>query len=132
MNGTQATATTHPYLELDPLFVPVDGLDFEVDAHRADERVAERVVGISEQKAGLAHAAVANDEELEHVVKVLVGAISLPKALVCLRHLWSIGALIMCADRWVDESKGVGEKCSLKNECLCRGNHGFRTIIAGL
>lgn len=77
----------HPYLQFDPLVVAVHRLDFEVDAHRADEWVAEGVVCVAEQKGGLTHAAVADDEQFEHVVKILVRAIPLAVALVCFRHL---------------------------------------------
>ena len=67
---------SHPDLQLDPDVAPVDGLHFEVDAHRADEGRREGVVHVAEQEGGLAHATVADDEQLEHVVQVLVGSIA--------------------------------------------------------
>lgn len=67
---------SHPDLEFDPRVVPVDGLDFEVDAHRADKGRREGVVCVAEQEGGLSHTAVADDEQLEHVVEVLVGRLS--------------------------------------------------------
>ena len=73
----QQAGLPHPYLQLHPLLVPVDGLHLEVDAHRADEGRGEGVVGVAEQEGGLAHAAVADDQQLEHVVKVLVGRVPL-------------------------------------------------------
>ena len=51
------------------------GLDFEVDADCTDERRRERVVRVAEQERRLADAAVADDEQLEHVVEVLIGRI---------------------------------------------------------
>ena len=69
---------THPNLQLDPLVLPEDRLDLEVDADGADEGRGERVVGVAEEEGGLADGAVADDEELEHVVKVLVCRILLP------------------------------------------------------
>ena len=77
---------THPNLQLDPLVLPKDGLDLEVDADGADEGRGERVVGVAEEEGGLADGAVADDEELEHVVEVLVGGILLPR-LAPARHL---------------------------------------------
>lgn len=51
--------------------------DFEVDADRADKRRGEGVVSVTEQKTSFSHTAVANDEQLEHVVKILIGYILL-------------------------------------------------------
>ncbi len=77
----------HPDLQLDPLVVAINRLHLEVDSHSADKRVAEGVVGIAEQEGRFPDTAVADDQQLEHVVKVLVGAVPLAKTLVCLRHL---------------------------------------------
>jgi len=74
--------TTHPDLQLDPLVVAEHGLDLEVDAHGADEGRGEGVVGVAEQEGGLAHAAVADDQQLEHVVEVLVGRVLLGRLLL--------------------------------------------------
>lgn len=63
---------SHPDLQLYPLVVPVDGLDLEVDADRADERRCEGVVCVSEEEGGLSNAAVPDDEDFKHVIKVLV------------------------------------------------------------
>lgn len=65
-----------PYLQLDPLVVAVDGLDLEVNAHGADEGGSEGVICVAEQEGCLAHAAIANEQELEHVVEVLVCCIT--------------------------------------------------------
>ena len=67
----------HPDLQLDPLVMAVDCLDLEVNAHGADKGGREGVVGVSEQEGRLAHAAVANKQQLEHVVEVLVRCIPL-------------------------------------------------------
>lgn len=73
---------THPDLEFDPLVVPEHGLHFEVDADRGHERGRETVVGVPEQERSLADATVADDQQLEHVVEVLVGALLLPFAVL--------------------------------------------------
>lgn len=85
---------THPDLQLDPLIVSVDGLDLEVDAYSADKGRREGVVCIAEEERCLAHAAVSDDEDFEHVVEVLVRRFLLPIASVCGRcHLgvWGVG-----------------------------------------
>ena len=65
-----------------------DGLDFEVNADGGNEGRGEGVVSIAEKEAGLAHRAVPDDEEFEHVVEVLVGSVFLPSSTLC-RHLWT-------------------------------------------
>ena len=77
----------YPYLQLDPFVLSEDGLDFEIDAHGGDEGRSERVVSIAEKEAGFAHRAVPNNQQFEHVVKVLVGSVFLPSSTLC-RHLW--------------------------------------------
>lgn len=79
--------TPHPDLQLDPLVVTINRLHLEVDTYGADEGVAEGVVGVAEQEGCFPNAAVPDDEQLEHVVKVLVRAIPLTETLVCLGHL---------------------------------------------
>lgn len=64
--------TPHPDLQLNALVVAIDGLHFEVNAHSADKSRGEGVVGIPEEERSLAHTAVADDQDLEHIVKVLV------------------------------------------------------------
>mmetsp|Transcript_16219 Transcript_16219/g.41144 ORF Transcript_16219/g.41144 Transcript_16219/m.41144 type:complete len:211 (+) Transcript_16219:303-935(+) len=59
-----------PNLELDDLVTKVDRLDLEVDANSGDERGAERVVRVPQEEASLAHARVANHEQLDLHVKV--------------------------------------------------------------
>jgi len=73
---------TNPDLQFDTFILPKDCLDLEVDADRADERWRERVISIAEQERGFADTAVANDQQLEHVVKALVGRISTILAIV--------------------------------------------------
>ena len=76
----------YPYLKFDPFVLAEDGLDFEINANSGNKGRSERVVGVAEEEAGLAHRAVANDQQLEHVVKVLVGSVFLPGSTLC-RHL---------------------------------------------
>jgi len=63
----------------------VNSLDFEVDADGADKRRRERVVRVAEEKRRFADAAVADDEQFEHVVEVLVRRVRLPTTVT--RHL---------------------------------------------
>lgn len=53
----------------------VDSLHFEVDAHGADKGRGEGIISIAEEEGGLTNTAVANDEQFEHVVKILVRGI---------------------------------------------------------
>ena len=77
----------YPYLKFDPFVLSEDGLDFEINTNSGNKGRSERVVGVAEKEAGLAHRTVANNQELEHVVKVLVGSVFLPSSTLC-RHLW--------------------------------------------
>ena len=83
MIAFQQAGSPHPYLQLHPLLVPVDGLHLEVDAHRADEGRREGVVCVAEEEGGLPHAAVTNDQDLEHVVEVLIRSLLLSIASIC-------------------------------------------------
>merc|ERR1719431_583935 len=67
-----------PNLKLHPLILSEDSFDLEVYSDGADEGGGEGVVCVSEEEGGFADGAVADDEELEHVVEVLVGGILLP------------------------------------------------------
>jgi len=58
--------------------VPEHGFYFEIDADSGHEGRRETVVGVPKQKRSLADAAVADDEQLEHVIEVLVGPFLLP------------------------------------------------------
>lgn len=69
---------TYPYLKFDPFVVPEHGFHFEVDADRGHERRRETVVRVPEQERRFADTAVADDEQLEHVIEVLVGPFLLP------------------------------------------------------
>lgn len=89
---------THPYLQFYTFLVTVNRFDFEVNADRADESRRERVVGVPEQEAGFSHTAVPNNEELEHVVKILIGHI-----LLDLRLLTSIVG--RCHLGWREKTK---------------------------
>lgn len=66
---------THPDLQLHSLLMAVDCLHLEIDAHSADKGWSEGVISIAEEKGGLANTAVADDEQFEHVVKILVRGI---------------------------------------------------------
>lgn len=79
-------ALTYPDLQLDALVMPKDRLDLEVDAHGWDEGRCEAVVRVAEEETRLAHARVADDEQLEHVVEVLIGRILLPLGISTTSH----------------------------------------------
>lgn len=66
------SSPTHPDLQLDPLVIAVDGFDLEVYANSADKGWSEGVICVAEEERGFAHAAVPNDQDLEHIVEVLV------------------------------------------------------------
>lgn len=68
---------TYPYLQLDPLVFTKNCLHLEVNPHGADKSRGKGVVRIAEKEGGFAHTAVADDEELEHIIKVLVSCILL-------------------------------------------------------
>ena len=57
-----------PDLQLDGLPLQLDCPDLEVHADRGDVRLGVGVVRKPEQQAGLSHAGVANQQELEQVV----------------------------------------------------------------
>ena len=57
-----------PDLQFDGLPVQLDGADLEVDPDGGDVGLGVGVVGEAEQEAGLAHARVTDQEELEQVV----------------------------------------------------------------
>ena len=71
---------TNPNLQFNSFVVPEDCLDFEVYADCADERRRERIVGIPEEEGCFADTAVADDQDLEHEVKVLICGILLNMA----------------------------------------------------
>ncbi len=62
-----------PDLQLDALAADVHRADLEVDADRRDVVAGEGVVGEADEEGALAHAGVADDEQLEEVVVVLAG-----------------------------------------------------------
>lgn len=58
--------------------MPEHGFYFEIDADCGHEGRRETVVGVPKQERSLADATVADDEQLEHVIEVLVGPFLLP------------------------------------------------------
>lgn len=66
---------THPNLKLHTLLLAIDSLHLKVDAHGADEGWGEGVIGIAEEEGSFANTAVADDEQFEHIVKILVRSI---------------------------------------------------------
>ena len=48
---------------------------------------SEGIVGVAEQEGSFAHAAVADDQQFEHVVEILVGGILLPPVVLTHRHV---------------------------------------------
>lgn len=79
---------SYPDLQFDPLVIPVDGFHLEIDAHRTDKGWCEGVISVAEQKGGFAHTAISDDEDLKHIVKVLVWSLLLPVGRCCWGHLW--------------------------------------------
>lgn len=69
---------SYPYLQFNSFVVPKDGFHFKVDAHRADKSRRETIVGITEQKRRFSYGTVADNQQLKHVVEVLIGSIFLP------------------------------------------------------
>lgn len=95
--------------------MPKDGLHLEVDAHRGDEGGCEAIVGVAEEEAGLAHAGVADDEELEHVVEVLIGGILLPLGVSAAGHCVGLKAIGFCKEKLqLLENKYQIEKAGLE------------------
>lgn len=66
---------THPNLQLHSLLLTIDRLHLEVNAHSADKGWSKGVVSVAEEEGGLAYTAVSDDEQFEHVVKILVRGI---------------------------------------------------------
>mmetsp|Transcript_2883 Transcript_2883/g.8308 ORF Transcript_2883/g.8308 Transcript_2883/m.8308 type:complete len:245 (-) Transcript_2883:2377-3111(-) len=60
-----------PDLQLDCLSIQLDRPDLKVNADGGDVRLSVRVVGEAEEQAGLTHATVANQHQLEHIVVLL-------------------------------------------------------------
>lgn len=83
---------TYPNLKLDSLFIFENSFDFEIDANRADKRRGKGVVRVAEQERCFSHAAIANDQQLEHVVEVLVrrGVLLAKPGILCRGHLRGI------------------------------------------
>lgn len=75
--------SSYPDLQFNPLVIPVDSLHLKVDANCADKGRREGVVGVAEQEGGFSNAAVADDEDLEHIIKVLVRGLLLPVGCCC-------------------------------------------------
>jgi len=59
-----------PNLHLDDLALKVHGPDLEVDANGGNEVLGEGVIGKTKQEGGLAHATVANHQNLEKMIVV--------------------------------------------------------------
>ena len=81
-----SSSATYPNLKLNPFVLSEDRLYFEINAYCGDEGRCEGIIGITEKEACLAHGTVANDQQLEHVIEVLIGSIFLPGSSLC-RHL---------------------------------------------
>lgn len=77
---------TYPDLKFNSFIVSKDGFHFKVDANSADKGARKRVVGIAEQERSLANATIADDQQLEHVVEILIGRIFLPLSVAALSH----------------------------------------------
>lgn len=77
---------TYPDLKFNSFIVSKDGFHFKVNANSADKGARKRVVGISEQERSLANATIADDQQFEHVVEILIGRIFLPLSVAALSH----------------------------------------------
>ena len=90
--------STHPYLKFDPFVLPENGFHFEVDPDGWYKGRRKRIVGIPEQKRRLSYWRVTNNQQLEHVVEVLVCCILLPSWILT-GHLkdWKQMLAISCA-----------------------------------
>lgn len=71
--------------------MPEDGLHFKVNSDGGDEGRREGVIGVAEEKARLSDTRVPDDEQFEHVVKVLVRCIFLPFRITTTGHLEGAG-----------------------------------------
>lgn len=58
--------------------MPKDCFHFEIDSDGAHERRREAIICVSEEEGGFSNRTVADDEQFEHVVEVLVGRVFLP------------------------------------------------------
>jgi hypothetical protein len=82
--------STYPYLQLDAFVVSKHRLHLEVNADRGHKSRREGVICVPEEKRCFAHAAVADYQQLEHVVEVLVRGVLLPLRVLSSCHLWDI------------------------------------------
>lgn len=76
-------AGTYPNLQFHPLIIPINCFHFEVNSYCADKGWRESVISISEEEGCFTHTAVPNDQEFEHVIKVLIRSIFLPVSGIC-------------------------------------------------
>jgi hypothetical protein len=74
--GEEAASATQPThnLQLDGLAVQLNGPDLEVHANGGDVALRVGVISKTQQQAGLAHAAVANEQQFEEKVAAGAGA----------------------------------------------------------
>lgn len=80
---------TYPNLKLDSLFIFEYSFYFEIDPHCADKCGCKGVICITEQERCFPHTAIADDEQFEHVVKVLIRGVFLAIPGILGRgHLW--------------------------------------------
>lgn len=57
--------------------MPEYGFDFEVDAHGADEGRREAVVRVTEEEGCLTDRTVADDQQFEHIIEILIGVLEI-------------------------------------------------------
>lgn len=80
---------TYPNLKLDSLFIFEYSFHFEIDPDCADKCRCKGVIRITEEERCFPHTAIANDEQFEHVVKVLIRGVFLAIPGILGRgHLW--------------------------------------------
>lgn len=67
----------YPNLQLNSFFIFENRFYFEIDPNRAYKCRCKGIISISEQEGGFSNTAVADNEQFEHVIKVLVRCIFL-------------------------------------------------------
>ena len=66
-------ATTH--LQFDAFVTSEDGFHFKVNSDGGNEGRSKGIVGVTKEKGSLTNGGVTDDQQLEHVVEILVGGV---------------------------------------------------------
>lgn len=81
------TSVTNPNLQLHTFVMTENSFHFEINADRWYERRSEWIVSIAEEEAGFSNTRIADDQQFEHVIEILVGRIFLPFWITTASHL---------------------------------------------